>query len=1419
MSTDPENEAPRRSGRGAENESKPCKTHNAMKKFYTKNPQKQEDDSYESNQNIHIPEDFPLDCLGAAKQYLELGLVPIPLNRFDEGTEKERGKKPKIRGYRQLTNSGINTSYPGNHWGGTRPANVGLTLCGDHIVIDVDSKADGGASARKFVEEHPILSSFPREITPGGVHIHLLCPDLPRHDDTGKKRKSPLVCQWNEDLTFELMSDGMPITVAPSMHKTGTRYRWEKTGKLLVLLWAEVQRIFGFEDPSETDGTHCKGRPWWREWEEDLRTLRLTDLLRDLGLLGQCLASRDGKWAVRCPWESEHSGDPAHEPGSDTVIFHKPDELPAFKCLHSHCAKRRIEDFLKALERKHPGKITKYCDQVADASRASKPSTRRPRILLPVGGRSASEFAKEVGETIGPTNELFVRGNDIVELVPSDSGMAIASEFDVLSPKSLVTAVERSAEIGRVKSDDEGAPTFVTQSMSEAQARVLSSSRQFRQELPRIERILPIRIPHLESGSLCYPELGYNSISLTWVSTDAPSIGGMSLAEAKETLLNEVLAGPDQGGFFWRDAQAQTHALARVLTSYCRGLMNWARTPVFIFAGNREGCGKDTCAAIASTLITGSAAIGAPLSKHSDDEMRKRITATHRAGRQSLHFANLKGDIDFASLEAATDGSGFWEDRVLGSSMIVRLRNEAEYSLSANHATWSPDLERRCRQVQLHLAAENVNAVSYRFPDLLRHVQNNRTRYLAALDAFVRQWVDEGCPEGPTRFTSFPEWGRVVGGILYACGLGDPCLPHPETETCGDQETIAMRSLFRWAFERYGDKAMDKQTVVAAVRGNTGMREFFDWIEFEEKSGAIRFGKLLAKFDNRELGGILFRIDRTSKNAASYRFRKVGPDDNPGDGGCAGSVSPSGGEIQRTTTQPTKPSDYDGNSETRHGTSPTSLRSPTPGADRVSAEEALRGIGDALSCNRPISLFLRSECSKTGEATDPREGDQHNLVIHQEGVGIFDLDLTALNYNLQPIHQILCESLLYVVNGKDLLGFLSDKCGIIPSRICCLETAHRLLQAGIEHDHSLYGILAGLNKGAPDSRSKLEEAPGYLDLFSLHRRAENLVESAGIRAVWELENELLPVVVQFEEAGMPVHAPSMLRIRGKHKDEALRLLEHVEADGRIRAKFNPLGTRTGRFSCEKPNLQGVSRGIVREALRPAAGNLFLNADYSQIELRVAAEIASSVTLIKAFQSGVDIHEATASRVLGKTFESLSKEERQLGKGLNFGLLYGQSASGFRSTVKKRFGLEISAQEASVYRNVFFQTYPELRAWHNLVRKDAQAGLSEARTLIGRRRLLPKELPFRKRFSTLLNTPVQGTMADGMKRALCLLDRELPQGAKIVSVIHDEVILEVPSSLATEELLNLVRQCLVDGMRSVLPTVPIEVDPHFSESWN
>ncbi len=300
---------------------------------------------------------------------------------------------------------------------------------------------------------------------------------------------------------------------------------------------------------------------------------------------------------------------------------------------------------------------------------------------------------------------------------------------------------------------------------------------------------------------------------------------------------------------------------------------------------------------------------------------------------------------------------------------------------------------------------------------------------------------------------------------------------------------------------------------------------------------------------------------------------------------------------------------------------------------------------------------------------------------------------------------------------------------------------------------------------------------------------------------------------------MPVHAPSMLRIRGKHKDEALRLLEHVEADGRIRAKFNPLGTRTGRFSCEKPNLQGVSRGIVREALRPAAGNLFLNADYSQIELRVAAEIASSVTLIKAFQSGVDIHEATASRVLGKTFESLSKEERQLGKGLNFGLLYGQSASGFRSTVKKRFGLEISAQEASVYRNVFFQTYPELRAWHNLVRKDAQAGLSEARTLIGRRRLLPKELPFRKRFSTLLNTPVQGTMADGMKRALCLLDRELPQGAKIVSVIHDEVILEVPSSLATEELLNLVRQCLVDGMRSVLPTVPIEVDPHFSESWN
>lgn len=1419
MNPDPENEAPRRSGRGAENEGGPWKTDNAMKKIYTNNPQKQEDDSYESNQNIHIPEDFPLDCLGAAKQYLELGLVPIPLNRFDEGTEKERGKKPKIRGYRQQTHSDINADYLKAHWGGTKPANVGLTLCGDYIVIDVDSKADGGASARKFVEEHPIVSSFPREITPGGVHIHLLCPDLPRLDATGKKRKSPFVCQWNEELTFELMSAGMPITVAPSIHKTGTRYRWEKTGKLLVLPWAEVQRIFGFEDPSETDGTHCMRRPWWIDWEEDLRTLRFTDLLRDLNLLGHCLDASEGKWTVRCPWESEHSGDPSPEPESDTVIFENSGRLPGFKCLHAHCANRRMEEFLKEIEQKHPGKIEGYCTSATTSRSTPKLSTRRPRILLPVGGRSASEFATEVGETIGPKNELFVRGSDIVEVIPIDSEGVTGSEFVDVSPGSLVTALERNAEIGRMKSNGEEIPTFVIQSMSEGQARILSGCRQFREKLPRIERILPIPIPHLESDSLCYPAPGYNPMSHTWVSTDSPPIGNMSLAEAKDVLMNELLAGPDQGGFFWRDSQAQIHALARVLTTYSRGLMNWARAPLFIFAGNREGCGKDTCAAIAPTLITGKAVVGAPLSKGAEDEMRKRILPTIRAGRMYLHFANLKGDIDFPSLEAATDNSGLWEDRVLGSSTIVTVRNELEFSLSANHATWSPDLERRCRQIQLHVPHEDVNTIAYRFPDLLRHVCEQRPRFLTALDALVRFWVKQGCPDGPTIFTSFPEWGRVVGGILHACGLGDPCLPHPETETCGDQETMAMRSLFLWAFERYGDKSVPREDFLNAARSNRSIRERFDWIEFEEKSGAIRFGKLLAKFDNRVLGGILFHIDRTSKNMANYRFRKVGPDVYPGDGGSEGSFSTRHGETQNAFTLPSKASEPTAEKIALRDTSRTSLTSPATSVARVATREELKEAADILSSNAPLSLFLRSECAKTGEATGIRKGTQHNLVIHQDGVGIFVLDLSRLDYNLKPLHQILSESPIYVVDGKDLLRFLSDKCGIIPSRICCLGTAHRLLQAGLDHDESLYGVLGGLTESNTDSRHELHSAPGYLDIFALHRQAERLIDSAGLGAVWELENELLPIVVQFETAGIPVDTPRMLGIEGKHRDEARRLLNHVELDGRIHARFEPLGTRTGRFSCEKPNLQGVSRGLVREALRPAAGNLFLNADYSQIELRVASEIASSVTLIRAFQSGVDIHEATASRVLGKTLESLSKEERQLGKGLNFGLLFGQSASGFRSTVKKRFGLEISAQEASEYRNVFFQTYPELRAWHNLVRKDAQVGLSEARTLLGRRRLLPNELSFRKRFYTLLNTPVQGTMADGMKRALCLLDRELPQGAKIVSVIHDEVILEVPSSLATEALLNLVRRCLVDGMRSVLPTVPIEVDPHFSECWN
>ena len=269
-------------------------------------------------------------------------------------------------------------------------------------------------------------------------------------------------------------------------------------------------------------------------------------------------------------------------------------------------------------------------------------------------------------------------------------------------------------------------------------------------------------------------------------------------------------------------------------------------------------------------------------------------------------------------------------------------------------------------------------------------------------------------------------------------------------------------------------------------------------------------------------------------------------------------------------------------------------------------------------------------------------------------------------------------------------------------------------------------------------------------------------------------------------------------------------LKHVADDGRVYPSWRQLGAASGRMSCSDPNMQQLPRGEYRRCVAAPAGRLLVKADYSQIELRIAAKVSGDKALLGAYQRGEDLHTITARNVLG--IQEVTKQHRQLAKALNFGLLYGMGARGFRQYAKGQYGLSLTEKEAKSYRDAFFQTYPGLAAWHRKIRS-RQA--KETRTLAGRRRLLEDKTPDTQR----LNTPVQGTGADGLKMALALLweRRQQCTDAFPVLAVHDEIVVEVDAGQA-DAAAAWLKSAMVDAMAPLVNPVPVEVEVKTARTW-
>ena len=277
--------------------------------------------------------------------------------------------------------------------------------------------------------------------------------------------------------------------------------------------------------------------------------------------------------------------------------------------------------------------------------------------------------------------------------------------------------------------------------------------------------------------------------------------------------------------------------------------------------------------------------------------------------------------------------------------------------------------------------------------------------------------------------------------------------------------------------------------------------------------------------------------------------------------------------------------------------------------------------------------------------------------------------------------------------------------------------------------------------------------------------------------------------------------------------------DHISpATGRIHASFRLGGTNTGRLACQRPNIQNPPRDPAFRALFSAPpGRVLVVADYSQIELRVAALLARDPVMLEAYEHGRDLHTQTAAAVARVPVEAVTKQQRQLAKAVNFGLLFGQGAKGLAHYAQGSYGVELTEEEAKKARHLFFQTYRGLRRWQQDT-VNAAKRTWQARTPAGRLRDFPQDQP--APYTEALNTPVQGGAAEVLQAALSHLERNLRRlDAQLVNCIHDELVVE-----AAEQEAAAVQQALeaamVAGMLELFPTAPTRglVEAHVGPNW-
>jgi DNA polymerase-1 len=303
-------------------------------------------------------------------------------------------------------------------------------------------------------------------------------------------------------------------------------------------------------------------------------------------------------------------------------------------------------------------------------------------------------------------------------------------------------------------------------------------------------------------------------------------------------------------------------------------------------------------------------------------------------------------------------------------------------------------------------------------------------------------------------------------------------------------------------------------------------------------------------------------------------------------------------------------------------------------------------------------------------------------------------------------------------------------------------------------------------------------------------------------------------------------AKKLLEYRGYEKmitafgDTILEKIHPI--DNRLHPDFIQLGADTGRFACNNPNLQQIpAESGFRSCFVASPGYKLITADYSQIELRIMAEVSEDPAFLQAFKDDVDLHTLTASQMFRIPLEKVDKDKRFQAKSINFGLMYGRGPASL--------GLQIglSVEESKKLLDVYFSTYKKVKRWLDNVGRDALR-YGYVRTLGGRKRsfIMPdkNDPDYQKLIGSVerqgKNTPIQGTSADITKYALVYIHDTIKReklDAHLIHTVHDEIVTEARDDIA-QEVAKMVEEKMIAAGKKLLKLVPVKVDVHIANAW-